>query len=159
LVPSFEPSFDFYILIVYSNYPFNSRSQLAIASGRDDGIIEGDVVVIFGDILVGQVIKVFDSSSIVTTIFDPSWEMAVRIGDDEIDALLKGGNELTLTLIPKDEFVEEGDKIIAASQGFPYGLEIGLVQNIKDSGGDVFKEAIVKPSFQVSELRDVAIYR
>lgn len=144
---------------VYSSAPFKSRGEIAIAAGEKDGIEIGDVVVFSGDILVGRVTKVFESSSIVTTIFDASWEMAVRIGGGETDALMQGGNELRLTLIPKDEFLEEGELVVSASQGFPYGLEVGTVKEIQETDDGVFKEAILDSRFQVKELRDVTVYR
>ena len=144
---------------VYSTHPFTSRSEIAIAAGVEDGIRTGDVIVVSGDILVGRVTDVFESSSVVTTIFDPSWEIAVRIGEEEIDALMQGGNEIKLTLIPMDSFVEEEEKIITASEGFPYGLELGFVREVQNTEGGVFKEALINPSFRVSQLRNVSVYR
>lgn len=144
---------------VYSSYPFNSKGEIAIAAGQNRGIKPGDAIVINGNILVGQVRSVFESSSVVTTIFDPSWEVQVRIGSQEVDALMRGGNELKLTLIPNNEYIEEGDIIVVAGQRLPYGLEIGFVGNVETLPGEVFQEAIVEPSVQLNKLRDVAIYR
>ena len=144
---------------VYSSFPFNSRGEIAIAAGQNDGIEPGDVVVYAGNILVGQVRSVFKSSSIVTTIFDPSWEIAVRIGDAEADALMKGGNELRLSLIPQDALIEEGNIVIAADKNFPYGLELGSVGNIENTEGDIFQEASLEPTLKLKNLRNVAVYR
>ena len=144
---------------VYSSYPFNSRGEIAIAVGENMGIQPGDTVVYAGNILVGQVRNVFKTSSVVTTIFDPSWQIAVRIGSSEVDALMKGGNELTLSLIPQDIYLETGDSVMTADKNFPYGLELGFVGRIENAEGDVFQEAILEPAFKVKDLRNVAIYR
>ena len=144
---------------VYSSYPFNSRSEIAIAGGAEDSISQGDTVVYSGTVLVGRVKSVFESSSIVTTIFDPSWEMAVRIGTSEADALLKGGNELKIFLIPQDATIEEGDTVISADRNLPYGLELGYISKIENTEGDVFKEAVLEPALKLRNLRDVTIYR
>lgn len=144
---------------VYSSYPFNSKGEIAIAAGEDLGLVPGDAIVVGGNILVGRVRSVFKSSSIVTTIFDPSWEVQARIGESEVDALMQGGNELRLILIPNDGYIEEGDLIISAGESLPYGLEIGFVGETVSMPGDVFNEAIIEPSLQIKKLRDVALYR
>lgn len=144
---------------VYSSYPFNSRSEIAIAAGDDRQTKRGDTIIYKGNILVGRVRDVFEKSSVVTTIFDPSWQMTVRIGDSEVDALMKGGNELTLTLIPADSQIEEGDLVITSDKDFPYGLELGVISKIENKEGDIFKEAVLEPYLELKTLRDVAIYR
>lgn len=144
---------------VYSSYPFNSRSEIAIAAGGSEGIQIGDIATFGGDALVGRVTRVSQSSSIVTTIFDPTQEIAVRIGDREIDALLHGGNELNLTLIPFEEEVQAGDVVRVASEGFPYGLEVGTVREVKEGEEGVFKEAVLSPSFSLKKLRDVILIK
>lgn len=144
---------------VYSSYPFNSKGEIAIAAGENLGLVPGDTVVIGGNVLVGRVRSVFKSSSIVTTIFDPSWEVQVRIGESEVDALMQGGNELRLTLIPVDEYVEKGDLVVSAGRSLPYGLEVGFVGETVSMPDGVFKEAIIEPSLRIKNLRDVTLYR
>ena len=144
---------------VYSTYPFGNRGEIAIAAGRSDGIKVGDVATYGDSILIGKIIKTFDSVSIVSTIFNPSWKSAVRIGEHEIDALLQGGNELTVTLIPMDVEIHDGELVITASQDLPYGLGIGAVKNIRTASGNAFKEATLEPNFQFKQLKDVSIYR
>jgi rod shape-determining protein MreC len=146
------------LIKVYSSYPFNSRGEIIIAAGEDQGLKSGDLAVINGNLLVGKVTKVFKSSSVVSTIFDPSWKMPVRIGQGEVDALMEGGNELTLTLIPKEASINEGELVITAGKDFPYGLGVGTIKNIRESTGGVFREATLEPLFQLKELRNVAIY-
>ncbi len=144
---------------VYSAYPFSNRGELAIAASLTDGIKVGDVVTYGNNIIIGKITKAFDSSSIVTTIFNPSWKSAVRIGEHEIDALLQGGNELTVTLIPKDAEIHDGELVSTASQDLPYGLGVGTIKNTRTAPGNAFKEATLEPNFQLKQLKDVSIYR
>ncbi len=144
---------------VYSAYPFSNRGEVAIAAGAKNGIKVGDVVTYGENILVGKITKVFESVSIVTTIFDPSWKSAVRIGEHEVDALLQGGNEITITLIPIEADLGDGELVIAASQDLPYGLGLGTLKNIRTAPGNAFKEAVLEPSFRFKQLKDVSIYR
>lgn len=144
---------------VYSAYPFGNRGEIAIAAGQTDGINVGDVVTYGNNILIGKVIKTFESSSIVTTIFNPSWKSAIRIGEHEIDALLQGGNELTITLIPQEADIHDGELVITASQDLPYGLGVGTIKNTRTAPGNAFKEATLEPNFQFKQLKDVSVYR
>lgn len=144
---------------VYSFYPFSNRGEIAIAAGRTNGIELGDLITYGDNILIGKITKVFESVSIVTTIFDPSWRSAVRIGEGEVDALLQGGNEITLTLIPIEAAVHDGELVITASQDLPYGLGVGIIKNVRTAPGNAFKEATLEPGFQFKELKDVSIYR
>ena len=144
---------------VYSAYPFGNRGEIAIAAGLIDGIEVGNIVTYGDNILIGKIIKAFESSSIVATVFNPSWKSAVRIGEHEIDALLQGGNELTVTLIPMEAEIHEGELVITASQDLPYGLGVGIIKNIRTAPGNAFKEATLEPNFQLNSLKDVSIYR
>lgn len=144
---------------VYSSYPFSNRGEIAIAAGVKEGIKVGDVVTDGENILVGKVTKVFESASIVTTIFDPSWRSAVRIGEHEVDALMQGGNELVITLIPGEAEVQEEELVITASQELPYGLGLGIIKNVRTAPGNAFKEGILEPAFQFKQLKDVSLYR
>ncbi len=144
---------------VYSSYPLNTKSEIAIAAGRKQGLAVSDVITYGENVLVGRVTKVFDSSSVVKTIFDPSWEIPVRIGKSETDALMGAGTELRLTLIPREALIEAGEPVITSGSDLPYGLMIGYIKEIKEPPGTTFKEAVVEPSLRLKDLRDVNLYR
>ncbi len=143
---------------VYSAYPFNNRGEVTIAAGATSGLKIGSAITYGDNVLVGKITKIFDSTSVVTTIFDPSWKSAVRIGEKEIDALLQGGNEITVTLIPADADIHEGELVVTASDDLPYGLGVGVIKNIRTAPGGAFKEGVLEPSFQFKQLKDVNIY-
>ncbi|MBI2010789.1 MAG: rod shape-determining protein MreC [Candidatus Colwellbacteria bacterium] len=144
---------------VYSSYPLNTRSEIAIAGGASRGIEIGDIVTSGENIIVGKVTKVFKSSAVLRTIFDPSWEIPIRIGKSEVDALLESGAELRATLIAREAPIETGEPVITAGADLPYGLMVGFIKEIKETPGSTFKEAIIEPSLRLQDLRDVNLYR
>lgn len=162
-------------VFVYSRYPFNFKNELLVNAGADQGIEIGRAAVIAPDngsssnpvrdyisntanpILVGKIEKVFENVSLVQTIFDSRFQSAVRIGKSGTNALLKGGNEPELALIPKDAKIANGDVIYSASPNFPYGLAIGNVSNVRISSGQLFQEADVEANYNPNELQSLLI--
>lgn len=142
---------------VFSTHPFNIKNEITANAGEKQGVKLGAVATIGDNILVGQVIKVFDRASAIQTIFDPNLELPVRIGKGEINGMLQGGAEPKVILIEKP--VGVGDVVYSASAEFPYGLKIGEIMQIKESAAGIFKEASIKIPFTVSELRQVNIIR
>src|SRR3989344_3538051 len=65
--------------IVYSSYPFNNKSEIVISWGTNEGVAVGDVVAYGNNIIVGQVREVTAKNSVVTTIFDPNFEVGDRV--------------------------------------------------------------------------------
>ncbi len=142
---------------VFSTYPFNVKNTITINAGEKQGIKKSMVATVGENILLGQVTDVFENFSVIQTIFDPAWQLPVRIGKEEIDGLFKAGNEPKVILIEKEKQIQIDDIVYSASQGFPYGLKIGEVAEIKETAAGVFKEAVLKMPFNVGELREVKI--
>lgn len=144
---------------IYSTYPFNGKKDIGIAGGENMGFKKGDAVTFGGKILVGKINEVLKLSSIVSTIYDSELEIAVRIGEKEIDGLLVGGLNPKIKFIKGDDEIKEGDMVVSASLDFPYGLEIGKIKSINKNTDTPFQEAEVQPEIQLHELRNVSVYR
>jgi len=142
---------------VFSTYPFNIKNQITINIGEKQGVKKMMAVTVGDNLLLGQVVEVFENYSIVQTIFDPHWQLPVRIGKEEINGLFQAGNEPKVVLIEKEKAIQIGDVVYSASQEFPYGLKIGEISEIKETTAGVFKEAILKIPFNVNELREVRV--
>lgn len=138
-----------------SAYPFNTKNTMMMALGINDGAKKEMPVVVSENILFGQIDEVFNQYSIVKTIFDSSFQIPVRIGETETDGFLTGGDKIKISLIAKDKDVKIGDVVYSASPNFPYGLKIGEIKEINDSINGNFKEAIISPSFNFNDLRNV----
>jgi len=143
---------------VYSSYPFNSRKDISIAGGENMGFKEGEALTLDNKVLIGQIKEVLPSVSIAKTIYDPEWEIAVRIGLGEIDGLFKGGLNPKIDFIKSTAEIKEGDIVVTASPDLPYGLEIGSIKTVQEIPGAPFKEAKVELKIQLNELRDVSVY-
>ncbi len=144
---------------VYSTHPLSHGGEIVIAAGKNQGIKEGDVITDGDSFLVGQVVTALPSSSVVMTILNPNWEMAVRIGDKEVDGLFHGGTNPRVTLIPTETELSFGQVVFTASKELPYGLLIGKIKETHDISGTPFQEATIEPSIRVNTLRNVTIYR
>ncbi|KKU15160.1 hypothetical protein A3A20_01165 [Candidatus Wolfebacteria bacterium RIFCSPLOWO2_01_FULL_45_19] len=142
---------------VYSSYPFNTRNELIIQGGTADGIKEVAPVVTREKVLVGFVSRVSEKTSSVRTIFDQDFEISVRIGAEEIDAFLRGGNHPLLTMIGKDENIFEGAPVVLADSRFPYGLSIGLVGEVFDTPAESFKSASIEIPYSLNKLRVIYV--
>ena len=151
------PRENFLAAKVFSAYPFNIKNQITVNAGKKQGIKKLAPAVLGENILIGQVNEVFENYSVVKTIFDSNFQLPVRIGKDEINALFQGGGEPKVNLIDKEKPIQAGDIVYSASSEFPYGLKIGEISEIKETSAGVFKEAILKMPFNANELREVNI--
>lgn len=153
----FLPSVDFPEVRIFSSYPFNNRGEISITAGARQGMIEGMSVTVDGRLLIGKVVKVFDNYSIVRTFFHSGWQIPVRVGQGEINALLEGGTTPQLTMIEKDKNFMTDEWVYSASQDFPYGLAIGKTRALSDSSTAVFKEAELDLPYNFNDLRILKI--
>ncbi len=142
---------------LYSSYPFNLSSQLLLAAGSESGILENAAVYAAPDVFIGQVTTAEERRSTVRTIFDPGWELPVKIGDGRVDALLVGGQEPRLTLISKRKPLIGGESVYLASRDFPYGLLLGTVAELRQSKESLFLEGRLIPSYTLSDLNELYV--
>lgn len=148
---------NYLIAKVFSTYPFNIKNQVTINIGEKQGVKKMMTVTVGDNLLLGQVVEVFENYSVIQTIFDPNWQLSVRIGKEEINGLFQGGNEQKVVLIEKEKAIQIGDIVYSASHEFPYGLKIGEISEIKETVAGVFKEAVLKIPFNINELREVNV--
>lgn len=141
---------------VYSRYPLNFKNELLVNAGQNDNIkING--AAIFDGILVGRVRGVGEKTSVVQTVFDPGFNLPVRIGKSKADALLAGGVEPRLTMIQKNAEVSPGDLVYSASQDLEYGLLIGSAGTPVLSGSSVFSEAPLVLGYNPADMRFISL--
>jgi len=141
---------------VFSTYPFNIKGALTIDKGSNDKIKNSQVVLVGENILLGQISEVYNNSSVVKTIYDPNWQLPVKIGEEKINGLFVGGNDPKITLLEKP--VKVGDAIFVNSKDFPEFLKLGEIKEIKQENSGMLKEAaIIKTLYNVNSLDEVYI--
>jgi rod shape-determining protein MreC len=142
--------------LVYSRYPLNFKNELLVNAGLKDGVAVGAAAT-FQGILIGEVEKVFEDTSVVETVFDSRFKLPVRVGNGGAQSLLAGGSAPAATLIPRAADISAGDVVYSASADFPYGLPIGEIADIKISSDQLFKEASLKFSYDINSVGAVLI--
>ncbi len=142
---------------VFSTYPFNFKNKITVNVGEKNGVKKSAVVAFGENIFIGQITEVGRDFSVARTVFDPNWQLPVRIGEEEINGLLQGGNEPRIVLVDNDEFLKVGLVVYSAGEGIPYGLKIGEIKEIGKDATGVFREAFLKMPFNVGDLREVNV--
>ena len=149
---------------VFSSYPFNNQNLISISNGEISGIQKDQSVAAAPGILLGQVIKVNKNIALIRTIFDKDFIVAVKIGENKVDALLKGGVPPTLEMIEKSKNIKNGEIVYNADQNFPYGFKLGEVQIIENKNTDtdtagLFKKAFLKTNYNSTSPQDVLVIK
>lgn len=148
--------------LVYSRYPFSFKDTVLVGAGVEHGVEEGGaaVVSISGEkVFVGRVERVFKRTSSVQTVFDSRLKLSVRVGDEGIDALLTGGSEPMLTLISKDKTVHMDAIVYSAGEGFPLGIAVGRIGEIRFSEDRLFQEARLMVSYDLNRTHFVLLQK
>ncbi len=143
---------------VYAHDPLNFTDEILVSAGTAEGA-SLDAPVAARGILFGKVTAIYPEKSLVRTIFDSRWRSAVRIGTKGVEALFQGGNQPTVVLIKKDAEIREGDAVFNIAEHFPYGITLGTITNIRESGDALFKEADVEIPYRVGDVEIVDILK
>jgi cell shape-determining protein MreC len=144
--------------MVYSRYPMNFRNELLVNAGSDENVVSGDAVT-FQGMLIGQVQKVFESESLIQTIFDNNLKMPVRIGTAGIDGLLQGGADPVVGSIASTAAIAPGDVVYSAAPGIPYAQPIAEVVATSTSADSLFQQATLNFPYNINNVETVLIMK
>jgi rod shape-determining protein MreC len=127
--------------------------------GEKDGI-KPDMAVITADGIVGKVLHVYRSTSLVLLISDQTSGVGAILEKSRINGILRGlpSGEVALDRVLSDEQVPPGELALTSGGDriFPKGLPIGRVSKVS-SGSDFFLNIRVKPTANLSKLEEVLI--
>ena len=141
----------------------NSGKSFLINKGSKDGVKKKAAIITSGNILVGQVIEVFDSFSIVQSILDPNSRINVLIQESGITGLIRGnqGLNLILDLLPQGEEIRESEIVITSGLSgiFPPGLLIGKIQKVFSLDVQMSQTAEVEPIADFNNLEKVFVIK
>jgi rod shape-determining protein MreC len=135
-----------------------SRS-IYIDKGSNDGIAQ-DMAVITANGIVGKVLRVYPSTSLILMINDQSSGVGALLEKSRLQGVVRGTptGELVLDRIMSDEQVTPGETVLSSGgdQIFPKGLPLGTVTTVSP-GRDLFLNVKVKPAADLERLEEVLV--
>jgi rod shape-determining protein MreC len=151
---------------VIANGVSNFEWTITIDKGSSDGVKQ-DMPVIASAGLVGHVVRVTPSSSVVQLIIDPDSYVAGRLDVSRKTGLLagQGPQDLRMELVDTETEVQPGEQVVTAgyqipgiAQGlYPPGILVGSVSRVLDRPGGLEKLITVRPAVDFSTLDVVLV--
>lgn len=132
---------------------------LAIDKGEKDGVRKGQGV-LFQNIWVGKVVKVFPSESLVELPIDPESRIPVITGKTNARGILVGqfGKGILLDKVTSQERLELEDSVVTTGEGgYPKGILVGKIEKIEKKEEEIFQKAQVKTLLPFKELEMVFV--
>ena len=135
-----------------------SRS-VYIDKGHNDGI-KPDMAVITADGVVGKVLHVYRSTSLVLLIDDQTSGVGAILDKTRLQGILRGtpSGEVMLEKVMSDETVPAGELVLTSGGDgiFPKGLLVGRVTKVSP-GNELFLNIRVRPAADLSRLEEVLV--
>jgi rod shape-determining protein MreC len=135
-------------------------STIVIDRGSSSGLKEG-MAVVAAEGIVGQVVKVSQSSARVLLLTDHASGIAATIQRSRARGVVKGKGEglCSLEFTTREEDVKVGDMVIASGIGgiFMKGLPIGEVTMVKRGEYGIFQTVTIRPAVNSARLEEVLV--
>ncbi|MFA7637192.1 MAG: rod shape-determining protein MreC [Monoglobales bacterium] len=144
----------------------NWSGIIKLNKGSLSGIEKNDIVVETAG-LVGYVSEVGTNWCAVTTVVSPDSGISCIVPRTAEIVMLQGGlvekssNGFTLSYIPENSTITQGEAIETSGEGgiYPKGLLVGRVENIHIGADGVSKEADGKAAVDFKKLREVLVLK
>ena len=125
------------------------KHQIVLNKGENSGLFVGQAVMDDNGI-IGQIVAVFPTTSIVMLLSDANSAVPVFIERNNIRSILIGNNQadkLLLMDVPKSTHFKVGDKLLTSGLGgrYPKGYPVGVVKKISIKPSEAFAHIEVKP--------------
>lgn len=145
---------------VIASSPGENSNAIFIDKGADAGLTT-DLAVITPEGIVGKTIAVFQHTSQVLLLTDPSSGVGCLLERTRVQGVLKGDarNLAELHYVMNEETVEPGDVVLTSGldQIYPKGLAVGTV--VRTGEGNIYKSIVVKPAVALERLESVLVVR
>ncbi len=137
------------------------RHRLMLNVGRRDGVSTGQPVIDAHGVM-GQVIEVLPTTSVVMLLTDPNHALPVVIERTGLRTVAYGsrdGDRLSLPNIPMAADVRAGDRLLTSGLGgrFPPGFPVGEITSVARAATGMFLEARATPSADINRSDDVLL--
>jgi rod shape-determining protein MreC len=135
------------------------RNTLTIDIGQKDGV--KPLMPVIGDGgLVGLVVSVSEHYAIVNLLLNVDFRASAKIERSRVDGIIAwDGDNLFLKNVAKTLDVKIGDVVLTSSYSstFPPDIRIGVVSEVDEKPGTLFKSIIVTPSVDFVKLEEVFV--
>ncbi|HTK81038.1 MAG TPA: rod shape-determining protein MreC [Bacteroidota bacterium] len=136
------------------------RNTLTINAGESDGV-KADMPIISDEGLVGKIIVVSGHYAVVQMVINKDFRSSAKVQRSRVDGILTwdGGDVLHLRNVAKKQDVKTGDVVTTSeySNIFPADIKIGVVSNVTEQTGTLFKDIDIIPSVDFASLEEVFI--
>ncbi|BFI97039.1 MAG: hypothetical protein RSP_25490 [Rhodanobacter sp.] len=137
------------------------QQRLVLNLGARDGVKPGQPVIDAHGVM-GQVVEVLPTTSVVMLVTDPAHAIPVVIDRSGLRTVAYGsrdGSGLVLPNIPLSADVRPGDKLFTSGLGgrFPPGFPVGKVTAVQSGASGMFRVAQVQPAADIDRSEDVLL--
>lgn len=138
--------------------PIISLAKPAVSVGKDDGVVEGSMV-IAGQTLVGVISQVYESQSEVDLLFSLGSTPILAKTERGVQGLVIGdGKRVILSEIPLDAEINLNERVVTMGQkGILKDVFIGRIQSIESQFNSSSKKAILEQFVSFYEVSVVEI--
>ena len=139
------------------------QQRLVLNLGARDGVKPGQPVIDAHGVM-GQVVEVLPSTSVVMLVTDPAHAIPVVVERSGLRTVAYGardGGGMVLPDIPLAADVRPGDKLLTSGLGgrFPPGFPVGKVTAVGAGPSGMFRVAQVQPAADIDRSDDVLLLR
>jgi len=133
-----------------------------INAGSNQGVRTDYAVMARDGVFYGKIISVTSNTATALIATDGSATVAATLSDEPTaQSIVTGrfGVDFTMTLIPQDSEIAEGDIVTTSSleKNTPPGLILGTVTDVHYNEGELFKSADVAPAIHYEHIETVAV--
>ncbi|MEK7749301.1 MAG: rod shape-determining protein MreC, partial [Bacteroidota bacterium] len=135
------------------------RNTLTLDLGAVDSVREQMPVVSEAG-LVGVVVAVSDYYSVINIVPNVDFRASVKVQRSRVDGILAwDGKSLMLKNVAKTLDVKSGDVLITSeySSMFPQGIRVGIVSEVTEQEGTLFKSVTIAPAVDFVKLEEVFV--
>lgn len=135
------------------------RNAITLNVGEADGV-KASMPVVSDAGLVGVVVAVSRHYAVANILLNVDFRASAKVQRSRVDGILAwNGVDLMLKNIAKTLDVRPGDVVITSeySSTFPPGMRVGLVEQVTEQEGTLFKEVVIAPGVDFVRLEEVFV--
>jgi rod shape-determining protein MreC len=140
-----------------------TRQRLVLDAGGRDGVYVGQPVIDAGGLL-GQIVQVMPTYSIVLLLTDPDHAVPVMVQRNGVRLLAYGNgrsDQLQLVDVPLNADIKDGDVVVTSGLGgrFPAGFPVGTVTDLRADDSRTFLIGELTPAAHLDRGRNVLLLK